>query len=342
MKKSVRSAASGTAISRPARSLRPISALGLFLAILPGLDSTARAQFTNPVTTTPAFLQVGFGPAGDELVYGGQEFCVPTAAAMDLSYLGVNGFNQIAPSTPTTASELNLVQVISGLSGTDPLVGTNYTQLVSGLEVYLAAAGIGTANYTLSVTLAPTVSTLASIDTPGTVVVLGTGFYDSSGVRSGGHALALLATGVNALGQSSPNTIVVNNQLPYVTSTNADVVGNVLQYLNTIPTSGALTADGAFEMDPSQYPGKWTSSRMFVNEEATALTINPSEESVNDPTPAVWNLSTTQIINLNSGILPVLAPISGAGGITLAPMARCKRKQPIRPPARTRSRAALG
>ena len=290
----------------------------LLLAALSGLEPAARAQFTNPITTEPTFLQVGFGPAGDELANGGQEFCVPVSTAMQLSYLGLSGFNQIAPSTPTAGSELNLVQILSGLAGTDALVGgTNYNQMASALEIYLAAEGIGTANYSLTITHAPTVSQLAALDTPGAVITLGSGYFDSTGVRNDGHAVALLGTGFNALGQSSPNTLVVDNQLPNATTTNADVPGNVLQYLNVIPTTGVLTADGALELDPSQYPGKWSSSKMFVIEEATVLTINTDELSANNPAIATWTLTTTQAINLNSGTMPVLAPIAGAGGITL-------------------------
>ena len=53
-----------------------------------------------------------------------------------------------------------------------------------------------------------------------------------------------------------------------------------------------------------------------VVEAAIALTVNPSQQSVNNPTPATWTLSSTQAINLQNGNLTVLAPLQGPGGIT--------------------------
>ncbi len=272
-------------------------------------------SFTNPLTTAPAFLQDGFGPAGDLLPYGGQEYCYPTTAAMTLSYLGLNGFNQIAPATPTAASELNLVRVLSGLMATDALGGTLNTDLESGVRLYLAAEGIGTANYTLTLTGSPTLSTLASLDQPGTVVDLLGGYYNSSGSRTGGHGVMLLAQGTNAFGQSSTNTIAINNPLPGAWTPNADLATHDPQYLNTVATTGNLTGDGALELDKSQYPGFWSNSTLVI-ENALSLKVNTSQQSVNNPTLATWTLSGTQTINLNSGTLPVLAPIAGSGGIS--------------------------
>ena len=92
---------------------------------------------------------------------------------MLLSYLGVNGFNQIGPSSPTSADGLNLVRVMAGLMGTDPINGTGSNPgLASAIQVYLAAKGIGTSDYTLTSLSSPTISALASLNQNQTVVDL--------------------------------------------------------------------------------------------------------------------------------------------------------------------------
>ena len=176
--------------------------------------AVAGQTFTNEVITTPAIVQDTFGPAGNQLPFGGQEYCCPTAVAMSLDYLGVNGFNQLAPSNPTTANELNLVRVLGGLMGTDQLNGTNLTGVETGITTYLQAEGISTSNFTLNVVNGPTISQMAGLNQSGTVVDTIFGYYYlSNGIyyRGGGHSAALLNQGVNTLGQSAPSTIVVNN-----------------------------------------------------------------------------------------------------------------------------------
>jgi len=276
--------------------------------------ATASGQFTDKVATTPAFLQDGFGPAGDELPFGGENYCSPTAAAMSLGYLGVNGFNQIAPSSPTAAQELNLVEVLAGLMGTSPIQGTSSSGFSAGLQVYLAAKGIGNSNYTITTVSSPTLSNLASLNQNQTVVDLLVGFYNSTDTRIGGHSMALLSQGVNAQGQPSPSTGVINNPRPSVFAPTADLSSNVLQYLNTVPTTGGLTAYGSLEGDPNQYPG-FGGSTTGVVETAFGLTVAASQQSVNSPTPATWTLSSNQTIDLQNGSLTVLAPIAGPGGL---------------------------
>ena len=295
--------------------LIPLTAAAALFASNP---SRAAAQFSNKIATTPAYIQDGFGPAGDLLPCGGTAYCFPTAASMLLTYLGENGFNQIGPSSPTTVDGLNLVRVMAGLMGTDPTNGTgNNPGLGSAIQVYLAAKGIGTSSYSLTYLSYPTISALASVNQNQTVVELGCGFYVPSGgtyTRSGGHAVALLSQGVNALGQSAPSMLVINNPAPCSFASQADIPVNALQYLNTVPTTGSLTPNGALELDPDQYPGFWGTTRTVV-EAATVLTVNASQQSVNNPTPATWTLPSTQVVNLQNGNLAVLAPLQGPGGI---------------------------
>ena len=119
-------------------------AIAAVTALFIGNPSPLAAQFSNKVTTTPAYTQDAFGPAGDSLPYDGLEYCFPTATSMLLSYLGVNGFNQIGPSNPTSADELNLTRVMAGLMRTDPITGTGSNPGVAGaIQIYLAAKGIG-------------------------------------------------------------------------------------------------------------------------------------------------------------------------------------------------------
>jgi autotransporter-associated beta strand protein len=300
-----------TAVHSPCRAVRRAVFLGLLL-----LADRGVAQFSNPITTTPALIQDGFGPAGDLLGFGGQEFCCPTSVATSLSYLGANGFTQFGPAVPTMASELNLDQVLSGLMGTDALLGTSYDgnpSVANGLALYLAAKGIGTSSYTFTEIASPTLTDLANLQQPGTVVDLEGGFYTSAGVRNGGHCVVLAGTGVNAQGQSSPNTLVIANPLPGAIAPLADTVGNHIEYLNTIPTNANTASDGAIALDPSQYPAFWGTGT-FVIEQAIGLTVNTSQLTANNPTPATWSLGANQAIGLGGGSLTVLAPIQNATG----------------------------
>jgi autotransporter-associated beta strand protein len=286
-------------------------------AALLAATSPAAAQFSDKVTTTPAYLQDGFGPAGDCLSYGGQAYCVPTAASMLLGYLGKNGFNQIGPSDPTSADGLNLVRVMAGLMNTDALQGTpSISTMTGGLKTYLAAKGIAASDYTLTTVNLPTMSELTSLNQNQTVVELLCGYYKQSGItfqRGGGHGVALLAQGVDASGQPSPSTLAIGNPLPCAFAPEADVPANAVQYLNTVSTS---INGGMLALDPSQYPDHWGDVLCGI-ETAIALTVNASQQSVNSPAPATWTLSSMQMINLQNGYLSVLVPMQGTGGIAM-------------------------
>ena len=85
---------------------------------------------------------------------------------------------------------------------------------------------------------------------------------------------------------------------------------------NTVATIGSLTGSGALELHPNQYPKFMGNAARDVVETAYALTINASQQSANNPTPATWNISSAQAINVQNGSLTVLAPMQGSGGIT--------------------------
>jgi len=284
--------------------------------------SAARADFSDKISTSPIILQDGFGPARDMLPYGGQEFCCPTAATISLTYLAENGFTQLAPADPTIADELNLDQVLSGLMSTSATTGTaTVADITSGISTYLSAKGIASSDYTLTVTVSPTIAQLSNLNQTGTVVDLIDGFYSPSGsgyTRNGGHSVALLDENVTAGGQSSPNSLLIDNSLPGALAPAADVSTSAVQSLSTISTTGGLTAYGAVELNPSQYPSFWGSTQTVV-ETAIALTINPAEQSTNTPSPAAWTFSSSQILNPNSGALTVAAPIQSSNfGIDIA------------------------
>ena len=284
------------------------------LAALPALlVSTAFAQFTDKATTTPIDIQDNFGPAGDDFPYNGLAYCCPTSVTMSLSYLGVNGFNQLAPLAPTAADGLNLDRVISGMMQTGAIGGTAANPFISAIQNYLAAKGISTANYTLTTYTAPTLSLLNSINNNQTVVDLVFGYYSPSNVRIDGHCVALDSQGINVQGQLSPSTLIINNPKPGTFAPFADVPSTSLEYLNTVPTSGNDTGDGAIQLDNTQYAGFWGTSRVVL-ETAYALTINPNQQSVNNPTPSLWTLSGVAVLNTNGGVLNVIAPMAGAGG----------------------------
>ena len=46
-------------------------------ALFAGDPSRAAAQFSDKVTTTPVYIQDGFGPAGDSLPYDGLSIAFP-------------------------------------------------------------------------------------------------------------------------------------------------------------------------------------------------------------------------------------------------------------------------
>ena len=300
-------------IGRILTKLGPLVSFAAAVVFFAGDPARVAAQVSSRITTTPICIQDGFGPAGDALPFDGVNYCFPTAESMLLSYLGVNGFNQIAPSSPTSADGLNLVEVMGGLMGTDPLAGTG-GNWPSAIQVYLAAKGIGPSAYSLNIMGSPTPSQLSNLNQNLTAVLLPTTYFDSSGNAEGGHAIAMLGQGVNAQGQASPNTLVLDNPGPATFAPVADTSINSLQYLNTVATSGTLAADGALEWDPNQYPGFWGGTTGVIVG-AVALTINPSQLSVNNPALATWTLSTSQQINLQNGYLSVLAPMTGPGGI---------------------------
>ena len=277
----------------------------------------ALAQFTNKLTTTPVDIQDGFGSSGQELPLDGLEYCCPTAVAMSISYLGVNGFNQLAPADPTTASGLNLDDILSGLMLTSPVGGTaTVSDMTSAIFTYLAAKGIGSSSYSLGVTGDPTVSQLQTLNQPGTVVDLVGGYYTSSGVREGGHCVALDSENVNIEGQTVNGLLGINNPLPSAWTEYPDLSANSVEDQVTQATTGVYTSHGSIELSPSQFPSLWSEDTLVI-ETAISLTVNPGQQSVNDPTPAAWNLSGTQTIPLNGGDLSVLAPIQGGGGIDL-------------------------
>jgi autotransporter-associated beta strand protein len=274
------------------------------------------AGYSNKATTTPDFVQDGFGPVGDELPYEGLQFCCPTAAAMSLSYLAGNGFSQLGPANPTSAEGLNLIDVLSGFMNTNPALGTaSNTAIINGIDLYLDAKGISSSNYTTTAYAAPTLSELATLNQNQTVVDLICGYYNTAGQRTGGHCVALDSQGVNMLGQSSPSTLVINNPKAGTFAPFADTAANTVQYDNTIATSGNLTSAGAIELDPSQYPG-YSGTSQTVIQSAIALTVNAAEQSANNPSASVWTLSTTQSLDLDDGSLSVLAPLQGIGGIS--------------------------
>ncbi|MGD0461721.1 MAG: autotransporter-associated beta strand repeat-containing protein [Tepidisphaeraceae bacterium] len=304
------------------KCLSPLQfAMGIGLILISA--GSASAQFTDKVTTTPVLIQDGFGPAGDNLPYGGQEYCSPTAASISLGYLGVNGFNQIAPTKPTTADELNLDRIMGGLMSTSATTGTAYvSNITSAIDTYLDAKGISPSNYALTTLSSPTMSQLTNLDQPGTVVDFICGYYDPSGssyVRNGGHCVALLDQGVTAGGQIFPSTLVINNPCPGAFEPSADLASDSLQSLSTVPTTPSLSAFGSLMLDPNQFPGFWGTTRAVV-ETAIALTVNPSEESAKSPALATWTWNAPQTLNPSGGSLTVSAPIrsSGSYGLVLA------------------------
>ena len=138
------------------------TARGLLLAALLSVSALVPADravgqsWSDPVTTTPSFIQKQFGPYGGVLPGEGEQYCGPVATAMGLYYLGHNGYTQLAPSTYTQgnvadeAAAGNLALVIGGLAETSALGGTDPIGLQNAVKTYFAAKGISTGRYTFS------------------------------------------------------------------------------------------------------------------------------------------------------------------------------------------------
>jgi hypothetical protein len=309
--------------------------------------------WSDPVTTTPSFIQKQFGPYGGVLPAEGEQYCGPVATAMGLYYLGHNGYTQLAPPTYTQgnvadeAAAGNLALVIGGLAGTSALGGTGVLGLQTAVETYFAAKGISTGRFTFS---------LIGGNVPPTVGPDATWFGQQLAPNEQVSpppeqiAFSTLLVGWYLPKQSEPPNTYERNGGHFVNVAAADGVTGSLTVFNPYPSAFVSSAANAPSSNPqvvgtSHLPSDWT----LVNGQqiASGLTQYAQIQSgttlgdlsnvkgimefglgwsvdrsalPTDPGYGIddWKITTIQVLNTNAGSLDVLARLTGAGGIAKA------------------------
>lgn len=338
--------------SRDLPCLRRKTARGVLLAALLSatafvpVDRAAGQGWSDPVTTTPSFIQKQFGPYGGVLPGEGEEYCGPVATAMGLYYLGHNGYTQLAPSTYTQgnvadeAAAGNLALVIGGLADTSVFGGTRLDKLQTAVQTYFAAKGIsaGLKLTQIGITNSPIVGPSATwfgqqlapneqVSPPPEQIAFSTllvGWYARSApntyVRNSGHFVNVAAadgvTGSLTVFNPYPSAFV--SSAANVPSSNPQVVGT-----SYLPADWTLVADGKSFSNLTGYAqiqsgtkvGDLSNSKAIMelgmgwSVKRSALPTDPGY-GIDD-----WQITTTQVLNTNAGSLDVLARLTGAGGI---------------------------
>lgn len=319
---------------RYCRTLATSVFLGLFVA------TSFAATWTNPVTTTPSFVQIDFGPYGTHLPGNGEQYCGPTAIAMELYWLGANGFSQIAPASysqgnPTdVAAAANLIKVLGGLGDTSSSGGTDIDLLASAVQLYFSAKGIDQSQFSYTLQKPATASwfkaQLASnkVDSPSAITFtnLLVGWYSESStpnyyVRSGGHF-------VDVVDATTGGTDTVTAFNPYPSSfvsTTPNIPGSNPQTVSVTNLPASWTVE--FLPSPAnQYQQIQTSSRGDASTNprgilqlgqswAVLRSALPTDAgyTIND-----WQINASQTIDTNGGNLSVIAALKGSGGLSKA------------------------
>jgi hypothetical protein len=329
-----------------------LAALLSATAVMPA-DRAEGQGWSDPVTTTPSFIQKQFGPYGGVLPAEGEQYCGPVATAMGLYYLGHNGYTQLAPSTYTQgnvadeAAAGNLALVIGGLAGTSALGGTGVLGLQTAVDTYFAAKGISTGRFTLSLiggNVPPTVGPSATwfgqqlapneqVSPPPEQIAFSTllvGWYrpntsapPNTYERSGGHFVNVAAadgvTGSLTVFNPYPSAFVAN--AANVPSSNPQVVGTSSLPADWTVVNGGQSASGLTQY--AQIQSGTTvgdlSNLKGIMEFGLGWSVDRSAQPT-DPGYGIddWQITTTQVLNTNAGSLDVLARLTGAGGIAKA------------------------
>ncbi|MDA0818031.1 MAG: PEP-CTERM sorting domain-containing protein [Planctomycetota bacterium] len=336
--------------------MRRKTARGVLLAALLSatafvpVDRAAGQGWSDPVTTTPSFIQKQFGPYGGVLPGEGEEYCGPVATAMGLYYLGHNGYTQLAPSTYTQgnvadeAAAGNLALVIGGLADTSVFGGTRLDKLQTAVQTYFAAKGISAGRFTFSLIgddippekgpdakwfrqqLAPNEPVSPSPDQIAFSTLLVSWFAPSAPntyVYDGGHFVNVAAaddvTGNLTVFNPYPSAFV--SSAANVPSSNPQVVGT-----SYLPADWTLVIDGQSASGLTQYAqiqsgttlGDLSTTKAIMQfgmgwrVDRSALPTDPGY-GIDD-----WQITSTQVLNTNDGSLDVLAKLTGAGGIAKA------------------------
>ncbi|MFM1904338.1 MAG: hypothetical protein RLZZ440_2238 [Planctomycetota bacterium] len=324
-----------------------LAALLLATAFVP-VDRAAGQGWSDPVTTTPSFIQKQFGPYGGVLPAEGENYCGPVATAMGLYYLGHNGYTQLAPPTYTPgnvtdeAAAGNLALVIGGLAGTSALGGTGVLGLPTAVETYFAAKGISPSRFTFSriggndpPTVGPDVTWFGQQLAPNEQVsplpdqiafsTLLVGWFDETGtantyVNSGGHYVNVAAADsvTGSLTVFNPYPSLFVSTAANVPSSNPQMVGTSYLPADWTVVIGEQGASGLTQY--AQIQSGTTLGDLSLDKAIMAVGMGWSVDRSALPTdPGYgiddWQITTTQVLNTNAGSLDVLARLTGTGGI---------------------------
>jgi hypothetical protein len=115
--------------------------VSLFLAF--GSWSAQPAVHRAKARSIPDFLQTdpeaGFAKSGSQ-------FCAPTAVSNALMWLAENGYEDLRPEGSAKKAQIAMIKALSG-SGymkTSPSIGTDVSQVLTGVEAYVTEAGYST------------------------------------------------------------------------------------------------------------------------------------------------------------------------------------------------------
>ena len=281
----------------------------LLLQALPG------QVLADKVTDTPSIIQNAFGPNGSDLPNDGNQYCGPTTFTEQLFYFSSLGWTQLVGSA-TPATSLGLVELMGGLMNTSAGGGTTGAEFSDGVTTYFRAKGITAADFSISMTNAPTLNDLTSVNVPDTTAVaLALHFYSSNGTSEGGHFVALAATtpAANPPNPDQAGTMTILN--PHAPQPVGNGLENpqVISLLNfTTPHLGDIPAGSYLQIDPAQV-GTYRSGQTALVLEAYGISL-PGLPSA---PLADWEIAGMQTLNTGTQTLDIITTVSGTGGLTL-------------------------
>ena len=296
-------------------------------------------MWKNPNGATPSIVQTYFGLWGQNMPGDGEAYCAPTSIVMQLYYLAANGFIQLAPAeydgqTDPDSVAANLERIIAGLCNTTVTEGTT-NGLVAWVEAYLSACGISPDQYSATTTPTPSLDWLTTSLAPNvaadpstiSLTVFSVGWFQGvppNLTNTSGHVLAPLLV---QTGKSGPE-LVLNNAFP----ASFEVVPNLptenpqTVQIEAVPSTwnlGLPYPAGDYSQVISGNKGGPKSGQGKGNKSYAILwggecwQILPSALPTSSGyAPSVWSIGPkSQTLDTNGGVLRVIAPLAGAGGL---------------------------
>lgn len=288
-------------------------------------------MWLSPTEATPCIIQVGFGAWGQQMPNYGDSYCGPTALVMGLYWLSANGFTQLAPETYHGDSDpqaANLERVIAGVIGTSAFGGSWETSVVPGIQTFLALRGIGADQFNLTNVSWPDLQDLADKlapntdpGNPSTIVLpffsVGWFSYETGSTtvltQDGGHCLTPL------IADPDQNLLTLNNPDPYSFEKTANTPGNGQQTVGVqvVPDDWVICGNSntGYSQIVTNILGPGTTSFALVQN--SLMWVIKSSALPTGPGYAIepWSLAGPTNIDTNGGVLEVIAPITGAGGL---------------------------